>query len=71
MTDEIRFKKPKVGPIIEFVIDAIILVAVFNIAGGFFIDRGVPLQEQLTGLFLTIGVTGVALKYVLSTRIVK
>jgi hypothetical protein len=71
MTDHITIKAPNWKSVFEFIIDAIILIVVFNIAGSFFLEEGKPLTEQLTGLFLTIGVTGVALKYVLSTKIVK
>ena len=73
MAEQITFKVPRVNvrSVLEFIVDAVILVVVFNIAGSFFLAKDVPLQEQLTGLFMTIGVAGVALKYVLSTKIVK
>lgn len=73
MSEQITFKVPRVNmrSVLEFIIDAIILIVVFNIAGSFFLTDGKPLEEQLTGLFMTIGCTGVALKYVLSTKIVK
>lgn len=71
MANEITLKAPNWKSVAEFIVDAIILIVVFNIAGGFFLESGKPLTEQLTGLFMTIGCTGVALKYVLSTKIVK
>ena len=73
MAEQISFSIPKVNfkSVLEFVIDAIIMIVVFNIAGSFFLDSEIPLEKQLTGLFMTIGCTGVALKYVLSTKIVK
>jgi len=72
MAEQITFKVPRVNvrSVFEFLIDAIILIVVFNIAGSFFLAKDVPLQEQLTGLFMTIGVTAIAVKYVLSTKIV-
>lgn len=73
MAEQITFKVPRVNvrSVLEFIVDAIILVVVFNIAGSFFLAKDVPLQEQLTGLFMVIGVTAIAVKYVLSTKIVK
>jgi hypothetical protein len=72
MAEQITFKVPRVNvrSVLEFIVDAIILIVVFNIAGSFFLNAEVPLEKQLTGLFMTIGVTGIALKYVLSTKIV-
>jgi hypothetical protein len=72
MAEQITFKVPRVNvrSVLEFIVDAIILIVVFNIAGSFFLAKDVPLQEQLTGLFSTIGVTAIAVKYVLSTKIV-
>jgi hypothetical protein len=71
MTDHITIKAPNWKSVGEFIIDTVILIVVFNIAGSFFLEEGKPLDEQLTGLFMTIGCTGIALKYVLSTKILK
>jgi hypothetical protein len=71
MTQQIVLKAPNWKSVGEFIIDTVILIVVFNIAGSFFLEEGKPLDEQLTGLFMTIGCTGIALKYVLSTKILK
>ena len=73
MSDQLTFRVPRINvrSVLEFIVDTIILIVVWNIAASFFLTEGKPLTEQMTGLFMTLGITGIALKYVLSTKIVK
>jgi uncharacterized membrane protein YcaP (DUF421 family) len=73
MTDQVTLKIPRVsiGSVSEFVIDAIVVIAVGNIAGKLFLETNTPLTEQLTSFVIVLGCVGLAAKYVMSTRIFK
>lgn len=71
MSEKVQFSipKPNFPSIIEGAIDLAIVVFAFNVLGGFFLDKAVPLQDQLTGLAMTLAGTAVVVKWVLSTKI--
>jgi hypothetical protein len=73
MSEKVSFSvpKPNFPSIIEGVIDLAIVVFAFNVLGSFFLDKAVPLTDQLTGLAMTLAGTAVVVKWVLSTKIWK
>lgn len=73
MADQVTLKIPKVrwGDVLEFIIDALIVIAAGNLAAKLFMESDMPITGQFTGFLFTLGAIGVAVKYVLSTRIVK
>jgi hypothetical protein len=73
MSEKVSFSvpKPNFPSIIEGIIDLAIVVFAFNVLGSFFLDKAVPLTDQLTGLAMTLAGTAVVVKWVLSTKIWK
>ena len=73
MPKEVKLSMPDIrwGDIFEFIIDALIVIAAGNLAAKLFMESDLPITGQFTGFLFTLGAIGVAVKYVLSTRIVK
>lgn len=73
MAEETTIRIPKVNwkSVLEFMLDALIVIVVFNLAGKFFLASNVPITAQLTEFVIVLGITAIAVKYVLATKIVK
>ena len=73
MAEQMTLSVPKFrwSDVFEFCIDSLIVIAAGNLAAKFFLVSEVPITEQFTGFLFTLGAVGVAVKYVLSTRIMK
>jgi hypothetical protein len=73
MTDKVQFSipKPNIPSIIEGLIDFMIIATVFHIASGFLLAKDVDIQAQPVAFVAVLGLTGIALKWCLSTKIWK
>lgn len=70
-TTTISIPKPNFPSIIEGAIDFIIIVTVFWLAAGFLLEKGVDIQDQPVSFVMVLGLTGIAVKWCLSTKIWK
>jgi hypothetical protein len=71
MATTITIPKPNVPSIIEGAIDFIIIATVFHLSSSFLLEKGVDIQDQPVPFVAVLGLTGIAVKWCLSTKIWK
>jgi hypothetical protein len=73
MSDKLSLSipKPNFGSIIEGVIDFIIIAAVFSLASDALLAKEVDIQDQPVAFVMVLGLTAIAVKWCLSTKIWK
>ena len=73
MAQELKLKLPDIhwGSVLEFLVDALIVIMAGNLAAKFFMTPDTPITEQFTEFLATMAVVAAVVKYCVSTRIVK
>jgi hypothetical protein len=61
--------KPNIPSIIEGAIDFLIIATTFHLASSFLLADGVEIQAQPFAFVAVLGVTGIAVKWALGTKI--
>lgn len=61
--------KPNFASIIEGIIDFLIIAAVFWNASGLLLTKDVDIQDQPIAFVMVLGITAIAVKWCLSTKI--
>lgn len=73
MSEKVSFSipKPNFPSIIEGAIDFVIIATAFHLASSFLLAKGVEIQAQPVAFVAVLGVTGIAVKWALGTKIWK